>query len=116
MSDDSENRREKPPELPPRNASDSQASGQSAGFVSGRKGGFSGTPSKWRNEREKVSRTGRFAFVPPTLQETWGSGLETLSLLQFIEKYSHSLPAQVSVEKGHYGSSDPETLGIVKSS
>ena len=111
MSDDSENRREKPPELPPRNASDSQAKGQSTGFVSGRKGGFSGTPSKWRNEREKVSRTGRFAYVPPTLEEKWGSGLETLSLLQFVEKYSNSLPAQVSVEKGHYGSNDPETLG-----
>ena len=111
MSDDSENRRENPPALPPRNASDSQAKGQSAGFVSGRKGGFSGTPNKWRNEREKVSRTGRFAYVPLTLQETWGSGLETLSLLQFVEKYSNSLPAQVSVEKGHYGSNDPETLG-----
>ena len=111
MSDDSENRREKPPELPPRNASDSQANGQAAGFVRGRNGGFSGTPNKWRNEREKVNRTGRFAFVPPTLQETWGGGLETLSLLQFVEKYSNSLPAQVSVEKGHYGSNDPETLG-----
>ena len=111
MSDNSENRRERPPELPPRNASDSQAGGQAAGFVSGRKGGFSGTPGKWRNEREKVNRTGRFAFVPPTLQETWGSGIETLSLLQFVEKYSDSLPAQVSVEKGHYGSNDPETLG-----
>ena len=111
MSDNFENRREKPPELPPRNASDSQASGQAAGFVRGRNGGFSGTPGKWRNEREKVNRTGRFAFVPPTLQETWGSGIETLSLLQFVEKYSDSLPAQVSVEKGHYGSNDPETLG-----
>ena len=113
MSDDSENRREKPPPLPPRNASDSKVNGkdQSAGFVNYRKGGFSGTPSKWRNEREKVSRTGRFACVPPTLQEKWGIGLETLSLLQFVEKYSDSLPAQVSVEKGHYGSNDPETLG-----
>ena len=111
MSDDSENRREKPPELPPRNASDSQAKGQSTGFVSGRKGGFSGTPSKWKNEREKINRTGRFAYVPPTLEEKWGSGLETLSLLQFVEKYSNSLPTQVSVEKGHYGSNDPETLG-----
>ena len=111
MSDDSENRREKPPALPPRNASDSQANGQSAGCVRGRKGGFSGAPSKWRNEREKVSNTGRFAYVPPTLQEKWESGPETLSLLQFVEKHSHSLPAQVSVEKGHYGSNDPETLG-----
>ena len=111
MSDNFENRREKPPELPPRNASDSRASGQAAGFVSGRKGGFSGTPNKWRNEREKVSHTGRFAFVPPTVKETWESGIETLSLLQFVEKYSNSLPAQVSVEKGHYGSNDPETLG-----
>lgn len=111
MSDDPEIRREKPPALPPRNASDSQARGLSAGFVKARKGGFSGTLGKWSEEREKVSHTGRVACVPPTLQEKWDSGLETLSLLQFVEKYSTSLPALIGVEKGHYGSNDPETLG-----
>ena len=50
MSDDPENRREKPPTLTSRIASDSQAKGQSAGFVRGRKGGFSGMPSKWEKE------------------------------------------------------------------
>ena len=39
------------------------------------------------------------------------SAPETLSLLEFAEKYSNSLPAQVIVEKGHYGINDRETLG-----
>ena len=56
-------------------------------------------------EQEKVSHTGC------SLQERWENGPETLSLLQFVEKYSKSLPAQVIIERGHYGSNDTETLG-----
>lgn len=113
MSDDPLTRREKPPALPPRNAgSASKAEGLSCGFVNTRRGGFSGSPTKWKDERERVSRTGRIAYVPPALQEKSSkSAPQTLSLLEFIEKYSNSLPAQVSVEKGHYGLNDLETLG-----
>ena len=113
MSDDPLTRREKPPALPPRNAgSASKAEGLSCGFVNTRRGGFSGSPKKWKDERERVSRAGRIAYVPPALQEkSLKSAQQTLSLLEFVEKYSNSLPAQVSVEKGHYGSNDPETLG-----
>ena len=110
MSDDYENRRDKPFALHSRSATDSQAKDLSAGFVSGRKGGFSGTPSKWGNERENVSRTGRFACVPPTLEEKWESGLETVPLHQFVMDYSRSLPALISFEEGHYESLDPETF------
>ena len=110
MSDDPLTRREKPPALPPRNAgSASKAEGLSCGFVNTRRGGFSGSPKKWKDERERVSRTGRIACVPPALQEK--SAPQTLSLLEFVKKYSNSLPAQVSVEKGHYGLTDLETLG-----
>lgn len=113
MSDDPLTRREKPPALPPRNAgSASKAERLSCGFVNTRRGGFSGSPKKWRDERERVSRMGRIAYVPPALQDkSLTSAPQTLSLLEFVEKYSNSLPAQVSVEKGHYGSNDLETLG-----
>ena len=49
--------------------------------------------------------------APPTLGDKWVRASETLSLLQFVEKYSIALPAEVRVEKGHYGSNDPETVG-----
>ena len=111
MSDDPMARREKPPALPPRNSA-SRTEGLSSGFVNARKGGFSGNLSKWKQEREEVSRTGRCAIVPPPLQEEKESAQETLSLLQFVKKYSDSLPAQISViTEGHYGSNDRQTLG-----
>ena len=109
MTDNQITNNENPPALPPRNTAPSTyktEAAMSAGFVNSRKGGFSGNPTLWENERKMVSRTGRVACVPLPVQ-----GKGALSLLQFVEKYSRSLPAEVWVEKGHYGSNDPETLG-----
>ena len=110
MSDDYENRRDKPFAPHSHSATDSRAKDLSAGFVSERRGGFSGTLSKWGNERENVSRTGRFACVPPALEEKWESGLETVPLHQFVTEYSRSLPALIRFEEDHYESLDPETF------
>lgn len=48
----------------------------------------------------------------PRREERERDNHNCLSLLQFIEKYSDSLPAHIRIEKGHYGSNDPETFGL----
>lgn len=65
-----------------------------------------------RNPINSIEKPAHGHSTPPTPENYEVPAIAPLSLVAFVEKYSDSLPVSVQVEKGHYGSSNPETVSI----